>query len=99
MEHEDYNGWRNRWALVLHINNDQGLQAWALDLTEELVVDTAPRRSTVLASRSWTASRRWSRPSRKAPSRPAGRHGHVTSAASAHHWAEVGESFIEAIDA
>ena len=41
MEHEDYNGWRNRetWALVLHINNDQGLQAWAHDLTAELVAE------------------------------------------------------------
>ena len=41
MEHEDYNGWRNRetWALVLHINNDQGLQAWAHDLTAEIVAE------------------------------------------------------------
>ena len=39
MEHEDYNGWRNRetWACVLHINNDQSLQAWALELTEQLI--------------------------------------------------------------
>ena len=41
MEHEDYNGWRNRetWACVLHINNDEGLQAWAHDLTAELVAE------------------------------------------------------------
>ena len=39
MEHEDYNGWRNRetWACVLHINNEQGLQEWAHGLTRELI--------------------------------------------------------------
>lgn len=39
MTDETYNGWTNRetWALVLHINNDQGLQEWALELTEQLV--------------------------------------------------------------
>ena len=41
MTDETYNGWTNRetWALVLHINNDQGLQEWALELTELLVAE------------------------------------------------------------
>lgn len=44
MTNEDYNGWTNRetWALVLHINNDQGLQEWALELTELLVAEHGP---------------------------------------------------------
>lgn len=39
MEHEDYNGWRNRetWACVLHINNEQSLADWAHGLTRELI--------------------------------------------------------------
>ena len=41
IEAEEYNGWPNRetWALVLHINNDEGLQDWAHDLTAELVAE------------------------------------------------------------
>jgi len=44
MEHEDYNGWRNRetWACALHINNDESLQEWALQLTRELVDSHGP---------------------------------------------------------
>jgi len=45
MEHEDYNGWRNRetWACALHINNDESLQEWALQLTRELVDSHGPK--------------------------------------------------------
>ena len=45
MEHEDYNGWRNRetWACALHINNDESLQEWALELTKQLVAYHGPK--------------------------------------------------------
>ena len=39
MTDDTFNGWSSRetWAFVLHIDNDQGLQEWARELTEELV--------------------------------------------------------------
>jgi hypothetical protein len=45
MTDETYNGWSNRetWALVLHINNDQSLQEWALELTEQLIGYHGPK--------------------------------------------------------
>ena len=37
----DYNGWTNRetWAVMLHINNDQGLQEKALAIARECLED------------------------------------------------------------
>lgn len=37
MSDTDYNGWTNRetWAVMLHINNDEGLQESALDMARE----------------------------------------------------------------
>lgn len=53
MEHEDYNGWRNRetWACVLHINNDQSIQEWALGLTEQLIGYHSAARTTLIGER------------------------------------------------
>ena len=102
MEHEDYNGWRNRetWALVLHINNDQGLQAWAtspklvaehgttaFNRVGEQIVDGF-QEMVEEAVEEGSEQARWA----VMVLRDVGSFWRID-------WAEVGESFIEAIDA
>jgi hypothetical protein len=58
---QEYNGWKNRetWAAMLYINNDQGLQDQATELTErefnratgETVADERSAGITLAASR------------------------------------------------
>ena len=38
---DTYSGWTNRetWALMLHINNDEGLQSWAHSFIREYIWD------------------------------------------------------------
>ena len=38
---QTYSGWTNRetWALMLHINNDEGLQVWAHEYVKDYISD------------------------------------------------------------
>ena len=104
MEHEDYNGWRNRetWALVLHINNDQGLQAWALELTELLVAEHGPTAFNRIGERIVDGFEEILAEAAEEGSEQARWAFTVLSDVGSFwriDWAEVGESFIEAIDA
>ena len=53
MTDNTYNGWKNRetWAFMLHVNNDQGLQADARDVVRAAVADGEP---VDTALREWT---------------------------------------------
>ena len=62
MTDEEYNGWANRetWAVVLHIDNDEGLYLNRCKLCEKVARDNFPHgnRNGVLANllRDWVAS-------------------------------------------
>jgi hypothetical protein len=104
MEHEDYNGWRNRetWACVLHINNDQGLQEWALELTEQLVAEHGTTAFNRIGERIVDGFEEILAEAVEEGSEQARWAFTVLGDVGSFwriDWAEVGESFLEAIDA
>ena len=52
MTTEGYNGWKNRetWALMLHVNNDQGLQEMAMEVVTEAFGDLDDYQDEISAS-------------------------------------------------
>lgn len=55
---ETYNGWSNRetWALMLHINNDEGLQSDALALVATAMQSEYPHSTAQDGLRYWVDS-------------------------------------------
>ena len=62
---ETYNGWTNRetWALMLHINNDQGIQSWVHEVVREVLDTSDPNEAgeypTIVESQVSDALREW----------------------------------------